>query len=848
MDDAFKQAMDYLLSASIKEDEQPRYVIVSDFQRMRLYDLEVNANEFLEFSLKDLPKHVKTLGFIAGRHEVVFKDEDPINVKAANKVGQLHKALADSGFQGHPLEVLLVRLVFCFFSDDTRIFENDTFRLYLTSHTREDGTDVGTQLSLLFQVLNSPKEKRQSNLDDDLKELPYIDGHLFEERIDVPIFTSEMRQLLLDCASFDWSLISPAIFGSMFQSVMDEKVRHDLGAHYTSEKNILKVIGPLFLDDLKNELEEVGRNKRKLETLHDKLGKLKFLDPACGCGNFLVVTYRELRRMEIELLKRLYVREGDGATQTTMLNMGALSRIDVDCMYGIEIEEFPARIAELALWLTDHQMNTELGDVFGVYYARLPLTKRPNIHQDNALKLDWNEVVPKEKLSYIFGNPPFIGSKVMSDEQRAELAEISEGVNNAGNLDYVTGWYLKAAKYIHGTGIEVAFVSTNSITQGEQVAILWNEMLSRYGISIKFAHRTFKWTNEARGKAAVFCVIIGFSFIDKAPKTIFEYDDVRSEPHRIVAKNINPYLVDAANVLIASRGKPLVSDLPDAAFGSMPNDDGQLIFDTATDLNDFLVEEPNAKEFIKPFMAAKEFLQGGQRFCLWLKDADPRRLKEMPLVMQRLQYIRLKREQSSRPATRELANIPYLFGEDRQPVKEYILIPRVSSENRKYIPMGFFGPEIITGDTCIIVPGATLYHFGVLESEMHMTWMRSVAGRLKSDYRYSKDIVYNNFPWPQEVSDKDKESVEKAAQFVLDIRKEFPTSTLADLYDPNTMPPKLLKAHQELDKAVDKCYGKKGFATEAERLEFLFGMYKELTEKQMMMEHLSEKKKGKKVK
>jgi hypothetical protein len=842
LDDAFKQAMDYLLSASIKEEEQPRYVIVSDFQKMRLYDLDVNANDFLEFPLNDLPKHVKKLGFIAGRHEVVFKDEDPINVKAANKVGQLHKALADSGFNGHPLEVLLVRLVFCFFADDTRIFENDTFRLYLTSHTREDGTDVGAHLNLLFQVLNSPKKKRQSNLDDDLKELPCIDGHLFEEKIDVPIFTSEMRTLLLDCASFDWSLVSPAIFGSMFQSVMDEKVRHDLGAHYTSEKNILKVIGPLFLDDLRTELDEAGRNKRKLETLHDKLGKLKFLDPACGCGNFLVVTYRELRRMEIELLKRLYVREDDNATQSTMLNMGVLSRIDVDCMYGIEIEEFPARIAELALWLTDHQMNTELGDVFGVYYARLPLSKRPNIHQDNALKLDWGSVVPKEQLSYIFGNPPFIGSKIMSDEQRVELATISEGVNNAGVLDYVTGWYLKAAKYIHVTNIEVAFVSTNSITQGEQVAILWNELLGRYGVSIKFAHRTFKWTNEARGKAAVFCVIIGFSFVNKTPKTIFEYDDVRSEPHRIVAKNINPYLVDAANVLIASRSKP-ICDVPLIKFGNQPIDGGFLTKFSTAEKEQFITEEPGAVKYFLRFVGSEEFINGIERWCLWLQDADPSELRKMPRLTRQIEEVKRFRLLSKRADTRKLADTPTLFAFISHPKSSYIIIPSVSSESRLYVPMGFMPPSIIASNLCLIVPDATLYHFGILESEMHMAWMRTVCGRLKSDYRYSNSIVYNNFPWPQEVTDKDKENVEKASQHILDVRNEFPTSTLADLYDPNTMPPKLLKAHQELDKAVDKCYGKKGFATEAERLEFLFGMYKELSEKQMIMEHLGEGKK-----
>lgn len=830
LDEAYTQAMEYLAGGSIRESEMPRYVLVSDFARIRIYDLEYDSGneDYEEFLLEELPQKVRKLSFIAGYRQVTVKEEDPINVKAVRSVGRLHDALVKTSFSGHELEVLLVRLVFCFFADDTRIFDNDTFRLFILNQTNDDGANLGAQLSFLFQILNTPKNKRQKTLSDDIAELPYIDGHLFEEATIIPVFSREMRDLLIECTSFDWSTVSPAIFGSMFQSVMNEDQRHDLGAHYTSEKNILKLIGPLFLDGLKDELEKAGTNKKKLHDLQDKMAKLTFLDPACGCGNFLVVSYRELRRIEMEVLGRLHSSES-GATQTTMLNMGTLSRIDVDCMYGIEIEEFPARIAELALWLTDHQMNMELGDKFGVYYARLPLNKRPNIHHKNALTTDWETVVPKEKLSYILGNPPFLGHHLQSVEQKNELNEVLHNIPASGVMDFVSAWYVKAAEYIQGTMIEVAFVSTNSISQGEQVGILWGDLLLPLGIKINFAHRTFKWSNEATGRAAVYCVIIGFSLRSKERKWLYEYEKVAGEPHALEVKTINPYLVDAANIIVRNRTNP-ISDVPGMTYGSKPSDGGNFIL-SENEKTSLLTIEPQAAKYIRRYMSGEDFLHDQKRYCIWLVGVAPDELKKLPEIMKRVELVKNFRAASRAPSTR---NYGYhsLFRQLAQPDSDYILVPSTTSETRRYIPFGFLSKDIILSNASFAIPGATLYHFGILESEMHMTWVRTVCGRLKSDFRYSKDIVYNNFPWPENASEKDKLAVETAAQAVLDARKEFPNSTLADLYNPITMPPKLVKAHQNLDKAVDKCYGKKGFSSESERLEFLFAKYKEIIERQ----------------
>ncbi len=828
LEDAYQQAVEYAMG--LPEKVAPTHIVVSDFAHFHVYVLE-NPQEVkkYEFELKDLPKHVRLFGFLMGYQTVEVKPEDPVNQKAVKAIAKLHDALKRVGYAGHKLEVLLTRLVYCFFADDTGIFDElESFESYITNRTNEDGTDTGLVLSQIFQVLNTPPDQRQKTLDEDLAKLPFIDGHLFHETLEFPAFDSAMRQTLLECSAFDWGKVSPVIFGSMFQSVMDEKARHDLGAHYTSETNILKVINSLFLDDLKAELEAAGNNKKKLAEFKQKLADLKFLDPACGCGNFLVVTYRELRRLELEALKRMKIVVDTNQRQATVLQFGTFSQVNVDQMYGIEIEEFPARVAELALWLTDHQMNMELSAEFGENFVRLPLKAHPNIHIDNALKLDWNDVITKDRVSYILGNPPFVGSKIMSDEQRVELAGLFKDIHGAGVLDYVTGWYIKAAEYIQGTVVRVAFVSTNSITQGEQVGILWKPLLENYGIRIQFAHRTFKWTNEAPGRAAVFCVIIGFALLDSAKKYIFEYEDVRGEPHKLTAQNINPYLVDAPSVLIESRSKPLC-DVPLIGIGNKPIDDGSYLF-TPEEKAEFLKKEPQAKPYFRRWLGSDEFINGYERWCLWLGDCPPEQLRKMPEAMKRVEAVKKFRLASKSRPTQKLAETPTRFHVENIPEHEYLLVPRVSSERRRFIPIGFIGKDTLSSDSVHIVPDATMYHFGILTSEMHMAWVRQVCGRLESRYRYSKDIVYNNFPWPQSPSAERVKAVEVAAQGVLDTRAKHQGATLADLYDPNSMPPDLVKAHQTLDKVVDRCYGTKKFENETQRLEFLFGVYMELVE------------------
>lgn len=834
LDVAYRQAMDYF--DALPETEQPRHIVVSDFARIRVYDLEApEERRIVEFTLEELPKRVTELAFFAEEEVRVYKPEEPIDVKAVRAIGKLHAALKESNYTPEHLSPLLTRIVFCCFADDTGIFEHDALRRYLEEHTKADGSDIGSHLHTVFQILNTPEDLRQTSIHSALENLPYVNGGLFAETLNVVFASRDIRDTLLAAMSFDWSRVSPAVFGSMFQSVMDEKERHDLGAHYTSETNILKVIDGLFLEELRAELDAAKTSKAKLEALWDKLARITLLDPACGCGNFLVIAYRELRRIENEIIARLYkksaahVEKGNAVLQLDV-DIKKISKLSIENMYGIEIDPFPAEVAKLSLWLMDHQMNMELGALFGKPLRKLPLTEAPHIVQGNALTLDWEQVVSKQRLSYILGNPPFLGARVMGAEQKADMAHVFGKTKGLGELDFVTAWYKKAAEYIQKTNIECAFVSTNSISQGEQVAIFWS-VLREYDIHIRFAHRTFKWSNEATGKAAVYCVIIGFGQ-DTTPKAqLFHYDDIRGEAREEEVPRINGYLVAAPDVLIGSRKRPL-ADIPDAVFGSMPNDGGNFIFDTTEAKDAFLAEEPNAAPYIRKLIGAKEFLRGGQRWCLWLKDAAPEALRAMPAVMRRVDAVKLLRSMSPRPGTKKLADTPYLWGEDRHSDVAYILIPSTSSENRDYVPMGFIEPEIIANNSCHIIPHATLYHFGLLESEMHMAWMRAVAGRLKSDYRYSKDIVYNNFPWPEDATDAQKKEVEEAAQTVLDARAKFPNATLADLYDPNTMPPELLKAHKTLDRAVDAAYGiKKPFPSEPARLEFLFERYQNLVTK-----------------
>ena len=809
---AYNQAMDYF--DGIRESDLPRYILVSDFARFALTDLENGTT--LEFSLENLHKEVKNFGFIAGYTTQIITPQDPINIKAAERMGKLHDALKDIGYAGHALEVYLVRLLFCLFAEDTGIFQKRQFQDYLEQHTTEDGADLAHHLATLFYVLNTPEHQRLKNLDEDLAAFPYVNGKLFAETLPPAGFDAAMRSALLSACMLDWSRISPAIFGSLFQSIMDATARRNLGAHYTSEENILKLIKPLFLDALWAEFEKIQRNHAKLIEFHERLAQLRFLDPACGCGNFLVITYRELRKLELEILKKLHKTD-------QLLEIDTLTRLNVDQFYGIEIEEFPAQIAQVALWLTDHQMNLQTSEVFGAYFARIPLRHAPTIVHGNALRIDWHDVCPNA--DYIIGNPPFVGAKFMSAEQRADANAVFGNIKNAGLLDFVTAWHVKATRYMQQhPQTETALVSTNSTTQGEQVGALWGWMLAQ-GVKINFAHRTFSWTNEARGKAAVHVVIIGFALHDINSKIIYEYEDIKGEPHAVEAKRINPYLVDATEIFIENRRQP-ISTIPEIVFGSMANDGGFLILQDDEKEN-LIKSQPLAAKWIRPFLGAEEFINNKSRWCLWLAGINPSELRTIPEVYERVLSVKKHRLSSNRAATNKLANTPYLFGEIRQPSSIYLMLPRVSSELRKFIPIGYLPPEIIASDAALTISNATLFHFGILTSTQHNAWMRTVAGRLKSDYRYSANIVYNNFPWPTP-TDAQRSAIETAAQGVLDARARYPDSSLADLYDPLTMPPELVKAHAKLDKAVDAAYRYKGANSDAERVAFLFGLYQDL--------------------
>ena len=807
---AYTQAMDYF--PGLKEAELPKYILISDFETFKLYDLEEDKN--YEFTLNELYKNVHLFGFIAGytKHKVVA--EDPINIQAAQMMGKLHDKLKDVGYDGHSLEVFLVRLLFLGFAEDTSIFEKRAFLEFLENKTSEDGSDLGSKLTELFQVLNTPFEKRLKNLDESLATFPYVNGKLFEEFLPIPSFDSKMREILLECCYLDWSKISPAIFGSLFQSIMDKEHRRNLGAHYTSEANILKLIRPLFLDELYEKFEKVKKNKKQLAEFHKELSTLHFLDPACGSGNFLIIAYRELRILELEILKILY--------SENVLDISSIVWCDVDQFHGIEVEEFPAQIAQVAMWLIDHQMNMMISEHFGQYFVRLPLKKSANIVHANSLQISWEDVISKEKLTYILGNPPFIGSKLLNSNQRKEMETIFSNVKNGKVLDYVTAWYLKASKYIQGTNIKVAFVSTNSIVQGEQVGILWKELFSNYGIKIHFAHQTFNWSNEAKSNAAVHVVIIGFAQFDSTNKRIFEYENIKSNAHEKSAKNINAYLVEGDDIVIEKRRKPLCNVLNIIKGNYYAKSEGLIIEEK--DLDYLVKNEPNAKKWIKLLIGADEFINNRKRYCLWLVDCPPDELRKMPLVMERVNRVREDRLKSTDKGMQNLA--PIRFRETNNPDK-CIVIPVVSSEKRPYIPIGFIDKNTISTNGNLIIPNGDLFLFGQLTSLMHMAWVKYTCGRLKSDYRYSKDLVYNNYPFPKNVSEKQKKAVEEKAQNVLNIRSQFSDCSLADLYDPLSMPPNLKKAHQELDKAVDNCYGSKLFKNDKERIEFLFGLYEE---------------------
>ena len=790
LDLAYTQLRNYMLN--VVQDDVPDLWMVCDFENIRVY--RRSTSEIFEFKTKSLHKNIKRFADIAGyTTERVREDQTEVNIKAAEKMAKLHDALKESGYTGHNLEIYLVRLLFCLFANDTGIFPKDNFLRYIED-SKIDGSDLSDRITRLFEVLNIPEEirSRRTLLSNELKQFRYINGKLFEVVLPTAEFDAKMRQLLLDCIDFDWSIISPAIFGAMFQGVMDAKTRRELGAHYTSEENILKLINPLFMDDLWKEFDRVKTDPIQLRRFHNRISKMRFLDPACGCGNFLIITYRELRLLEIEILKMMV------GNQTT-IDIIPLLKIGVEQFYGIEYEDFPCQIAQVGMWLMDHQMNLRISEQFGLYYARLPLSQSATIVQGNALKLDWDDIVNKYELSYILGNPPFNGARTMNQEQKEDMAYVFKGLKGMGNLDYVTAWYKKSIDLIKYTNIRVAFVSTNSISQGEQPAILWKQFINI--IKIDYAYRTFKWSNDAKGKAAVHCIIIGFSGKENELKKII-YDNDK----KIEVKNINPYLVDAANIFIEARSKPLC-DVPEMNFGSMPNDGKGLLSKYTTEQkNEIINKHPETEKWFKKIIGADEFINNRERWCLWLYKEQPSEIAKSIFLKNILDRIRDERRKSSRDGTRKLADTPYLFGEIRQPITEYLTIPKTSSENRRYIPIGFLKPNVIATDALFTISNVSLYHFGILTSNVHMAWTRAVCGRLKSDYRYSNMLVYNNFIWPN-CSGEQKQKIEELAQGVLNARMLFSTSSLADLYDSRIMPIELIKSHRALDSAVQRLYG-----------------------------------------
>ncbi|RXZ64130.1 DNA methyltransferase [Pelagerythrobacter rhizovicinus] len=820
------QALDYLVG--IHPTEQPRFILTCDFQTWVLRDRD-SSGDPLTFKLADLHKHVTAFDFMLGRR-VSFERQEAVTIKAAELMGRIHDALEEGGYTGHNLERFLVRLLFCMFADDTGIFQPKDIFLQLIEHdTAPDGSNVGRVINELFEVLDTPEDRRQANLSAELKQFPYVNGELFRENLRTPAFTKKMREDLLDCCRHDWSAVSPAIFGSLFQSVMDAKERRAKGAHYTSEENIMKVIGPLFLDDLRDELEKLKARKtakdKALLEFQARLSRLTFLDPACGCGNFLVIAYREVRRLELECLQELYGNQ--------RIDAELMTRVTVDQFYGIEYEEFPAMIAEVAMWMTDHIANNAINEAFRLNYARIPLKGGAHIRHGDALEIDWNEVLPAEKCRYVMGNPPFVGAKYQTQFQREQVRRIANLGGSGGTLDYVAAWFLKAGAYIQpNKRVRIAFVATNSITQGEQVAQLWPLLFDRYGLEIAFAHRTFNWFSEARGKAHVHVVIAGLTHRDFEPgeKRLFSYPDIKSDPVESRHGALTAYLFDARAVadrhLVVKEESAPINSAPRLISGSQPIDGGHLIFEPDERL-EFLAKEPAARDWMRRYIGAADFIKGGERWILALQDISPADLRRMPHVLERLARVREFRSESKRVSTLAIADQPTRFNVEAIPKEPFLALPEVSSERRDYIPIGWLEPPSIPSNKMRFLPEATVWEFGVLTSRMHMAWLKHVGGRLESRYQYGIGIVYNTFPWPG-ASPSQISKVKEFARAVLDARAAHPASSLADLYDPDTMPANLRKAHRALDAAVDRLYRRTPFDSDRDRVEHLFGLYEQM--------------------
>ena len=828
---AYEQAGEYF--DALPEHERPRYILISDFQTFDLHDLSERRE--IPFELADLSNRVEEFGFIIGRERRTFRDQDPANIKAAELVGRLHDELANTGYGGHDLERFLVRIVFCLFADDTGIFEpRDLFLDFIENRTREDGADLGALLMQLYQVLNTPEDQRLATLDEDLDQFPYVNGSLFKEKLNIPAFDSGMRRKLLDACYFDWSNISPAIFGALFQSVMEPPERRAQGAHYTTEKNILKVIEPLFMDNLRTEFDKLlaRRGRGRIEAFRQfqqKLGSLRFLDPACGCGNFLIITYRELRLLEIKVIHE--IRKATATTGQKLLDATWDSVVDVDQFYGIELGEFPTRIAETALWMMDHIMNNRLSLEFGQLFVRIPLAKSPHILYCDALETDWADLLPPSDCSFVLGNPPFVGAKLQTMRQRTQVRRIAALDRSGGTLDYVCAWFVKAGEYVQGSSARIGFVATSSISQGEQVAQLWPILFERYQLEVSFAHRSFVWDSDARGKAQVHVVILGLDLQQNIPteRCLFSNADINGESQMSCHDVLSPYLIDAGHLsdphlVVLEESRP-INGMSKLIIGSKPIDGGNYIFNE-DERQAFLQAEPEAAPWLRPFIGAREFLQGGKRYILALHDTPPAMLAKLPCVRKRIAAVRAYRQASNSPPTRKLADTPTRYHVNVVPTAPFLVIPKVNSDRREYVPIGWLQPPVIPSDLVNVLENATLTDFALLTSVMHMAWLRHIGGRLGSAYRYSIGIVYNTFPLPPKGANLTR--LEPLAQAVLDARSVHSDATLAKLYNTELMPPNLRKAHQSLDRAVDRLYRRSGFTSEYQRVEHLFMLYEKM--------------------
>lgn len=826
----FQQAKRY--AAELPYSMRPRWIVTCNFAEFHIYDMEQPSGEAEVVLLENLGTEYYRLQFLVDTGDSHIQKEMEISLQAGDLVGAIYDAVLkqyknpDDPETLRSLNKLCVRLVFCLYAEDAGIFGgHGKFHHYLKGVADKDVRDVRRALIDLFKVLDTKPEDRDPYMDEELASFPYVNGGLFaDENIIIPRLDANIVDLILQKASeeFDWSAISPTIFGAVFESTLNPETRRSGGMHYTSIENIHKVIDPLFLDDLKEELAAikeitVDRTKdKKLRDFQKKLSQLIFFDPACGSGNFLTETYISLRRIENEVLNIL--QRGQIIFGTEGWNP---IQVSISQFYGIEINDFAVTVAKTALWIAESQMMKETEDVVHMSLDFLPLKTYANITEGNALRMDWENVVPKYKLSYIMGNPPFVGARMMNSAQKADLNSVFPGWKNAGNLDYVCCWYKKASDMMTGTSIRSALVSTNSVAQGEAVANLWKPLFTE-GVHIDFAHRTFRWDSEAKIKAHVHCVIIGFSVApNKKDKVLFTAD------RPTIVQNINGYLLDVENIFVESRNKP-ICDVPEIGIGNKPIDGGNYLF-TKSEMEEFIRKEPAAKKYFKPWYGSQEFINRSPRYCLWLGDCPPNELRKMPESMKRVEAVRQVRLASKSPGTVKLAERPTRFHVENMPKGTYVVIPEVSSERRRYVPMGFMTPDILCSNLVKIIPNATLYHFGILTSNVHMAWMRAVCGRLKSDYRYSKDVVYNNFPWPQP-TDAQKAKIEQTAQSILDARAIFPNCSLADLYDELAMPSELRKAHQDNDRAVMQAYG---FSiktmTESSCVATLMKLYQELT-------------------